>query len=566
MSVMLGYPSLHRAHAEPDDRCFEQTGYCISGPIRTYWELHGGLPVFGYPVTPLRQETIEGTWTGPVQWFERDRLEDHGSDGVMAGRLGARILELRGIRWQDDFDPVDSASSDCFYFSQTKHSLCDPFLSYWQRHGGLERFGYPISEPYETTIDGWYGTIQYFERRRMEHHTEYSGTPYEVLLGLLGNEVLGFEDNPTPTAEPYPVDSTPTRTVEPPDTPTSTSTTTPTPPATASATSTPHPTQTPQAELNITKFAPVSEITQGEQFVYIISISSSNSNEHTIEVEDRIDTNLSVVEATADTGNCEVVGQLVTCSITVRNNMSSDVVIEVKVDEDAGEGTIITNQAEATDGTVSLESNQVKITVEEKPSTQTPTPTPAPTDRPQTPTPTDPPRSTDTPAPTATPRPTDTAAPTATPRPTDTPAPTATSAPTQDEIIRNVVKHTNEYREDAGCEPLVLDDQLTEAAQRHSKDMATNDFFSHTSPSGVDPWERIKDTGYSYSTAAENIYAGATTAKQAVDGWFNSQGHRENMLNCNFEEIGVGYYYIDPDPGDLQYKTYWTQVFAKPSR
>ena len=264
--------------------------------------------------------------------------------------------------------------------------------------------------------------------------------------------------------------------------------------------------------MNITKFAPVSEITQGEQFVYIISVSSSNSNEHTIEVEDRIDANLSVVEATADTGTCEVVGRLVTCSVTLRNNVSSDVAIEVQVDEDAVEGTIITNQAEATDGTVSLASNQVKITVEEKPSTQTPTPTPAPTDRPQTPTPTDPPRSTDTPAPTAT------------PRPTDTPAPTATSAPTQDEIIRNVVKHTNEYREDAGCEPLVLDDQLTEAAQRHSKDMATNDFFSHTSPSGVDPWERIKDTGYSYSTAAENIYAGATTAKQAVDGWYNSRG------------------------------------------
>ena len=62
--------------AQSANRCFPETGFCISGPIRQYWERNGGLPVFGFPTTPLQTETVEG-WSGPVQWFERDRLEDH---------------------------------------------------------------------------------------------------------------------------------------------------------------------------------------------------------------------------------------------------------------------------------------------------------------------------------------------------------------------------------------------------------------------------------------------------------------------------------------------------------
>jgi len=169
-------------------RCFDETGYCVEGPILSYWQNNGGLEVFGYPISELREESIEG-WTGPVQWFERDRLEDHGPDGVMAGRLGADILELRGRSWYD-YPTVTSAPSACLYFQQTGHSLCPPFRAYWENNGGIERFGYPITEPHEETIDDWTGTVQYFERRRMEHHPENSGTPYDVLLGLLGTAVL----------------------------------------------------------------------------------------------------------------------------------------------------------------------------------------------------------------------------------------------------------------------------------------------------------------------------------------------------------------------------------------
>lgn len=181
--------------AQPRSRCFDETGFCVSDPILRYWERNGGLPVFGYPITPARTETADG-WTGTMQWFERDRLEDHGTQGIMAGRLGAAILELQGQAWFT-FPQVDSAPQGCRYYPETRHSLCQPFLSYWERNGGLARFGYPITEPFTASVGGWRGTIQYFERRRMEHHTEHRGTTYEVLLGLLGSEYRAATTCPT---------------------------------------------------------------------------------------------------------------------------------------------------------------------------------------------------------------------------------------------------------------------------------------------------------------------------------------------------------------------------------
>ncbi|HMO60312.1 MAG TPA: hypothetical protein PKA05_01675 [Roseiflexaceae bacterium] len=178
------------AAATPRVRCFPQTNQCISGVFLDYWEQHGGLAVFGYPITPvIPNETVESIWVGPTQWFERDRLEDHGAQGILAGRLGAHILEADGRSWYD-FPQVWSAAEGCAYFEVTRHSLCEPFLSYWRTNGGLERFGYPLSEPMTETVEHWTGTVQYFERRRMEHHRELSGTPYAVLLGRLGADLL----------------------------------------------------------------------------------------------------------------------------------------------------------------------------------------------------------------------------------------------------------------------------------------------------------------------------------------------------------------------------------------
>jgi uncharacterized protein YkwD len=132
------------------------------------------------------------------------------------------------------------------------------------------------------------------------------------------------------------------------------------------------------------------------------------------------------------------------------------------------------------------------------------------------------------------------------------------SASTISPLARQVVDLTNQHRVAAGCAPLIISPQLTAAAAAHSQDMATNNFFSHTGSDGSTPWDRIRRTGYSYRSAAENIAAGYRTAEDVVQGWYNSAGHRQNMLNCNLREIGVAY----ADGGS--YGRYWTQVFATP--
>src|SRR5689334_16186474 len=192
---LLGLPTL--ASAQADQRCFAETQQCIAGPIRSYWEHNGGLPIFGYPISPQRAEVVEGQQV-PVQWFERDRLEDHGAAGVMAGRLGARQLTLTDRPWEY-FDKVAAdIPANCMFFTQTGHSLCEPYLSYWRANGGLARFGYPITQPFSEVVEEQRFEAQYFERRRMERHPELAGNP--ILLGLLGRETI---DRPDPIS-PFP--------------------------------------------------------------------------------------------------------------------------------------------------------------------------------------------------------------------------------------------------------------------------------------------------------------------------------------------------------------------------
>ena len=108
---------------------------------------------------------------------------------MLAGRLGAEFLELQGRPWET-LPQAGSAAPGCRFFPVTGHSLCGEFLRYWEVQGGLVRFGYPISEPMEEIIGSWHGTTQYFERRRMELHPDFAGTPYAIQLGLLGRRVF----------------------------------------------------------------------------------------------------------------------------------------------------------------------------------------------------------------------------------------------------------------------------------------------------------------------------------------------------------------------------------------
>lgn len=190
--MMSSFLTVQPASAAPRERCFSETGHCVSGAILAYWEKNGGLRVFGYPISDLRNETNRDGWTGPTQWFERDRLEDHANEGyaVLAGRLGAQYLEYEGVPWQSYGRVSGPPSADCRYFALTGHSLCGIFKTYWEKNGGLERFGYPITEAFQENLADFSGTVQYFERRRMEYHPELAGTSYEVLLGLLGNAMM----------------------------------------------------------------------------------------------------------------------------------------------------------------------------------------------------------------------------------------------------------------------------------------------------------------------------------------------------------------------------------------
>ncbi|XSG77105.1 CAP domain-containing protein [Herpetosiphon llansteffanensis] len=200
-------------------------------------------------------------------------------------------------------------------------------------------------------------------------------------------------------------------------------------------------------------------------------------------------------------------------------------------------------------------------------STQTPTRTPT-----YTPTATNLPTPTRTPTATAT----STRTPTATANPptaTRTPTRTPTATPNPADFEAQVLTLVNQQRAQAGCGALTVDSRLRTAAWLHSEDMAINNFFSHTGSNGSSFGQRINAQGYSFSTGGENIAVGYSSPQSVVTGWMNSPGHRANILNCNFTQTGIGYYYQANDQGNIcidggcsngPYFHYWTQVFARP--
>ncbi|WAL58803.1 CAP domain-containing protein [Thermocoleostomius sinensis] len=129
-------------------------------------------------------------------------------------------------------------------------------------------------------------------------------------------------------------------------------------------------------------------------------------------------------------------------------------------------------------------------------------------------------------------------------------------------FVNQVLELTNQFRAQNGLAPLKLNSELNAAAQAHSQDMAQNDYFSHTGKNGSKPWDRAKVVGYEARSMGENIAAGQTTPEAVVQGWINSPGHRANLLNPNYTELGVGYFYLENDTGSVNYKRYWTQLFG----
>lgn len=209
----LGQPGSAHAQAQGQPqgarRCFNVPGItnCVEGRFRQYWEQNGGLPVFGYPISPpAMYRTEEGSIL--VQTFERARFELHPNSpppyDVLLTRLGFETLKLQG-RNPDTFPKVQQ-QPNCLFFAQTGHNVCNQeagngFRSYWESHGlqdpklnmfgrSLALFGLPLSEAtLEKNAAGMMVMTQWFERARFEF---YPANPRQskVLLGLLGNETL----------------------------------------------------------------------------------------------------------------------------------------------------------------------------------------------------------------------------------------------------------------------------------------------------------------------------------------------------------------------------------------
>ncbi|MDF2379699.1 MAG: CAP domain-containing protein [Candidatus Gracilibacteria bacterium] len=118
------------------------------------------------------------------------------------------------------------------------------------------------------------------------------------------------------------------------------------------------------------------------------------------------------------------------------------------------------------------------------------------------------------------------------------------------EFRNEVIELTNQERLKEGLTPLRYNKKLETSAQLHTDDMEKNDYFAHASIDGREPFNRIEDAGYlepfheckcskSY-TVGENIAKGQTTPEQVMKDWMNSPDHKENILNPDYDEIGIG--------------------------
>ncbi|WP_240137029.1 CAP domain-containing protein [Streptomyces sp. MUM 178J] len=107
-------------------------------------------------------------------------------------------------------------------------------------------------------------------------------------------------------------------------------------------------------------------------------------------------------------------------------------------------------------------------------------------------------------------------------------------------LARQVADLANQERAKAGCAPLRVDSRLQAAAQAHADDMAARNYYEHTSPEGKSAGDRMEAAGYDWRTWGENIHKSPKDAQTAMRDWMDSPGHRENILNCEFKDLGVG--------------------------
>ncbi len=192
------------ANADPSQAFayFSETSHNLGFDFKRFYTEHGGIDIFGLPLT----EPFLDANDVQVQYFERARFELRPdlpeAFRVTLSHVGRLATEGRAdsaFAWQQG-----ASAADRRFFPEAGHSLGGAFRWFWQQHGGLAVFGYPISEEF-TEInpnDGQPYLVQYFERARFEYHPEHRGTDYEVMLGQLGRQLLERDPRAQAAAAP----------------------------------------------------------------------------------------------------------------------------------------------------------------------------------------------------------------------------------------------------------------------------------------------------------------------------------------------------------------------------
>ncbi|ETL45723.1 hypothetical protein L916_04238 [Phytophthora nicotianae] len=121
-----------------------------------------------------------------------------------------------------------------------------------------------------------------------------------------------------------------------------------------------------------------------------------------------------------------------------------------------------------------------------------------------------------------------------------------------------MLARVNKERAAEGLPPVCGNKKLLSSSQRHSDDMAQNNYMAHDGTDGSTMSQRITDTGYKWSAVGENVAAGQVDVQAVMDAWMHSPEHRENIMG-EYTMVGVSYAYND----NTEYKHYWTQDFGK---
>ena len=262
--------------AQTAERCFPETGKCVSGEFYDYWLGHGGLAQQGLPISDEFDELSPTNGkTYRVQYFERARFEYHPEN------TGTPYVVLLGLLGREQFlakypngrPPTNTEGRPDYCFRETNRCVGDRFLLYWAANGGLAQQGLPISDEFDeiNPTDGKTYRTQYFERARFEYHPEIADPQYQVLLGLLGREQFLAKypsgqptgPNPTPSAAPTP---TPSATPSPSAAPSQAPTPSPSPSAAPTPPPSPSPLPSPSPSPAPSGFNPNAYTGQGDKY------------------------------------------------------------------------------------------------------------------------------------------------------------------------------------------------------------------------------------------------------------------------------------------------------------